>query len=61
MKKPDYAMSLMMTYGTTELMGDARPRANEMDDVKRRKIIFYPDFFYNHFQFSDVVDANNSM
>ena len=25
MKEPDYVMSLMTTYGTTELMGNARP------------------------------------
>ena len=27
MKEPDYVISLMKTYGTTELMGEARPRA----------------------------------
>ena len=61
MKEPDYVMSPMTTYGTTELMGDARLLAYEINCVKRRKTIVYPEVVYNHFQFRDAVDANNGM
>ena len=33
-KEPDYVMRLMTTYGTTELMVDARPHAYEIDGMK---------------------------
>ena len=61
MKEPDYFMSLMTTYGTTDLMGDARPRAYEIDGMKRRKTIVYPEVVYNQFQFRDAVNSNNGM
>ena len=51
----------MTTYGTTELMGDTRPRVYKTDGVKKRKTIVYPEVFYNHFHFRDAVDANNGM
>ena len=54
-------MSLMPVYGTTELMGDARLSAYIIYVVKQRKTIVYPEVVYNHFQFEDVVDANNGM
>ena len=60
-KEPDYFISIMTTYGTTELMGNARRCTYEIDDVKRRKNIVYPEVVYNHFQFSDAVDANNGI
>ena len=60
-KEPDYGMSLMTTYGTTELMGDARLRSYKMDGVKRRNTTVYFEVVYNHFQVRDVVDANNFM
>ena len=51
----------MTTYGKTELMVNARPRAYRIDDVKQRNTIAYREFFYNHFQFRDAVNAKNSM
>ena len=51
----------MTTYGTTELMCDASPRAYEINGVKRRNTIVYPEVFNNHFQFGDAVYANNGM
>ena len=54
-------MSLIKTYGTTELMGDARTRGYKIDGVKVRKTIVYPEVVDNHFQFRDVVDAKNGM
>ena len=38
-KEPEYAMILMTTYRTTELMGNTRPRAYKIDCVKQRKTI----------------------
>ena len=61
MKEPDYGMSLMTKYGTTELMGDVRPHAYEIDCVKRRNTILYPEVVYNHFQFRYAVYANNGI
>ena len=61
MKEPDYVMILMTTYGTTELMGDARPHAYKIHGVKRMKTILYPEVVYNHFQFRDTVDDNNGI
>ena len=43
MKEPDCVLSLKTMYGTTELMGNARPCTYEIDDVKRRKNIVYPE------------------
>ena len=61
MKEPDYVMSLMTMYSTMELMGKTRPRAYIIYIMKQRKIIVYPEFVYNHFQFRNAVDANNGI
>ena len=61
MKELDYVMSLMTTYGTTDIMGNARPRVYEIDGVNQRKTISYPEVVYNHCQFKDAVDTNNGM
>ena len=34
MKEPEYAMSLMTTYGTTELICNSRPRVYEINGIK---------------------------
>ena len=61
MKEPDYTMMLMATYGTLAEQGDEKTR-NFMDGgskvVKKFK---YPKVVYNHYQFRDVIDNNNSM
>ena len=61
MKDPDYTMMLMATYGTLAEQGDKKTR-NFMDGgskvVKKFK---YPKVVYNHYQFRDVIDNNNSM
>ena len=61
MKEPDYTMMLMATYGTLAEQGDEKTR-NFMDGgskvVKKFK---YPEVVYNHYQFRDVIDNNNSM
>ena len=61
MKEPDYVMSLMKMYSTTDILGDTRPHAYKIDGVTQRKTIVYPEVVYNHFQFRDAVDAKNSM
>ena len=61
LKELDYVMILITTYGTTELIGDTRLRAYEIDGVKLRKTIVYPEVVYNHFQFRDGVYCNNGM
>ena len=61
MKEPDYIMSLMTTYGKTELMNDASLRAYEIYGMKQRNTIVYHEVVYNHFQFRDAVDANNGI
>ena len=60
-KEPDYVMIFMTTYGPAELMGNARLHTYEIDGVKERKTIVYPEVVYNQFQFRDAVDANNGM
>ena len=54
-------MMLMATYGTLAEQGDEKTR-NFMDGgskvVKKFK---YPEVVYNHYQFWDVIDNNNSM
>ena len=61
MKEPDYTMMLMATYGNLVRQGEEKTR-NFMDGgskvVKKFK---YPEVVYNHYQFQDVVDNNNSM
>ena len=61
MKEPDYTMMLMATYGTLVKQGEEKTR-NFMDGgskvVKKFK---YPEVVYNHYQFWDVIDNNNSM
>ena len=61
MKEPDYTMMLMATYGTSAEQGDEKAR-NFMDGgskvVKKFK---YPEVVYNHYQFRDVINNNNSM
>ena len=61
MKEPEYTMMLMATYGTLAEQGDEKTR-NFMDGgskvVKKFK---YPEVVYNHYQFRDVIDNNNSM
>ena len=57
MKEPDYVMSLMKMYNTTDILGDTRPHAYKIDGVTQRKTIVYPEVVYNHFQFRYSVDA----
>ena len=61
MKEPDYTMMLMATYGTLVKQSEEKTR-NFMDGgskvVKKFK---YPEVVYNHYQFQDVIDNNNSM
>ena len=54
-------MMLMATYGTLVKQGEEKTR-NFMDGgskvVKKFK---YPEVVYNHYQFQDVINNNNSM
>lgn len=60
LKEPNYVMSLMTTYGTLAAVGDDKPRSWVEAGQKRQKTIRYPEVIYNHFQYRDSVDANNS-
>ena len=57
MKEPDYVMSLMSTYGTSQRMGDEQKQYTSTAGVVTFK---YPEVVANHFQFRDAVDGHNS-
>ena len=57
MKEPDYVMSLMSTYGTSQRMGDEQKQYTSTAGVVTFK---YPEVVANHFQFRDAVNGHNS-
>jgi len=59
MKEPNYILSIMSTYGTTERTGDEHIRAYTVNGTTRRKSIIYPECVTNHYMYRDSVDANN--
>ena len=61
MKEPDYTMMLMATYGTLAEQGDEKARDFMDGGSKVVKKFKYPEVVYNHYQFQDVIDNNNSM
>ena len=61
MKEPDYVMSLMTTYGSTEHMGTATRRNYKDDNVNVPvKIFKYPEVIHNHFKGRHAVDDHNA-
>jgi len=59
MKEPDYAMSIMSTYGTLERVGKVHRRDFKDGGGKRQKTFSYPEVIFNHYQYRNSVDANN--
>ena len=57
MKEPDYVMSLMSTYRTSQQMGDEQKWYTSTEGVGTFK---YPEAVANHFQFQDAVGGHNS-
>ena len=57
MKEPDYVMSLMSTYGTSQRMGEDQKWFTSTEGVV---VIKYPEVVVNHFQFWDAVDGHTS-
>lgn len=56
MKEPDYVMSLMTSYGTSQRFGDDQRRVTNGATTTIR----YPEVIYNHFQYRDSVDNHNA-
>ena len=61
MKEPDYTMMLMATYGTLMKQGEEKTRNFTDGGSKVVKKFNYLEVVYNHYQFQDVIDNNNSM
>jgi len=59
MKEPDYILSIMSTYGTTERTGKEHICAYMVNGTTRCKFIIYPECITNHYMYRDSVDANN--
>ena len=60
MKKPDYIMVLMSTYGTTLRMGVTKRQHYTVEGVKRVVEFQYPEIVHNHYKFCDMIDNHNS-
>lgn len=61
MKEPDYTMSLMSTYGTTNEVETATTRRDiKIDGVNTRISFKYTEVIYNHFRYRHIVDDHNS-
>ena len=59
MKKPDYVMMIMTTYGTLGEVGEEK-RHYMVNGVKHVTTFRYPEVVYNHFCYWDVIDNHNS-
>lgn len=61
MKEPDYVTMLMSSYGTTQEMGDERPREwrDKNGQVKRTKFK-YPEIIYLHYKNRHFIDDHNN-
>ena len=60
MKKPDYVMQIMSTYGTSQKKGPEKKRHYEVDGPKEVKMFFYPEVVRNHYVYHDMIDNHNS-
>ena len=57
MKKPDYMMKLMSTYGTNELQLDHLLRRTYIPIIKKvTKDFHYPEIVSNHFKYRHTID-----
>ena len=57
MKEPDYVMSLMSSYGTTNRIGRVARRVTPNGLVAE---FVYPEVVENHYTYRDAVDSHNS-
>lgn len=60
MKEPDYIMSLMSTYGTTERFGENKIRRVKKDGAFSTVTFKYPKIVHNHFKYRHMVDDHNA-
>ena len=59
MKEPDYIMSLMTTYGSSERVGEIKHRTYQVDGMPNKISFMYPEVIFNHFEYRDAVDQSN--
>lgn len=62
MKEPDYVMSIMTSYGTTEEIAEGTTQRDYKDDNGEpvRKKFKYTEIIYNHFKYRHAVDDHNN-
>lgn len=62
MKEPDYIMSIMATYGTTNEIeeGETRRQYKGDDGADKSTTFKYTELFYNHYKYRHMVDDNNN-
>ena len=60
MREPDYVMMLMTTYSTLAEFGDEK-RHYIVNGVKHVTTFRYPEVFYNHYHYHDVINNLNSL
>ena len=59
MKDPDYAMSLMSSYGTNQCMGKETQHEWRSGGSTQRTTFQYPEVICNHFLYRHSVDDHN--
>jgi hypothetical protein len=63
MKKSDYVMSLMSSYGTNERVTTNRQTERSWKDPATKEVVkknfYYPEVIYNNFKFRHSVDDHN--
>ena len=56
MREPDYIMSLMLTYGTMERLGEERSRSWKEDGVTKTTKFKYPEIVHNNYKYRHMAD-----
>ena len=59
MKEPEYVMSLMTLYGTSERFGEEKTRIYDDNGSEKRVSFKYPEIVRNHYLYRHAVDDHN--
>ena len=62
MKEPDYVMSLMIMYETTNLIEGTTTKRKFLDERGEQTVTFkYPEVVNNYYKYHHAVDDNNNI